>query len=328
MNNIKKILFCFISALMLLSVFQSGIAADSVSLKPFNQVVAIVNNETITSDQLNTKVNLVVQQLKAEKQPLPPMTVLTQQVLQQMIDDMLQLQIATQTGIRATQAEINDVINRIAKQNNQDINAFYAALSKQGFTIKAFRKEIANEVIIQKLQRREVADRVSVSQQEVDDFIRYNLKPGKSMPEYHVAVILVGLSSSPSTSEIIAAESRAKSIVLQLKNGESFKQLAASQSSGKTALQGGDIGWHKLAEMPTVLTSVLPKMKVGEISDPMRTVTGFEIVKVLAKRQSAESSKSQRLEVEQSIFQRQFQEDLAIFLSRLRSQAYIKVLLN
>lgn len=329
--KIRFLIFCVVGVMTFLGVAQYGFAANqstATTEQSINRIVAIVNDDAITEDQLNTKVQLVTQQLKAEHQTLPPVKVLREQLLQEMIDEKLQLQIAKRTGIRASQAEINGALNRIAQQSNISLQTLYQSVEKQGWTISAFKQEIANEVIIQKLQGREVASRINISQQEVNDFIQNNSPNGKTtMPEYHLAVILIGLPPTPSTEQVAAAQNRASNIVAKLRAGADFKKLAAANSTGHSVLKDGDLGWQKSAALPAAYTAVLPTLKVGQVSDPIRTDDGVSIVKLLAKRQSIMSSATQQKEVEQLIFQRQFADGLAAFLSQLRAAAYIKIML-
>ncbi len=303
-------------------------AVQSSTVQPINRIVAIVNDEAITQDQLNTKVHLVTQQMEAAKQTLPPVKILREQLLQEMINEKLQLQLAKRTGIRASQAEINGALNRMAKQDNIALQALYTSVEKQGWTISAFKQEIANEVIIQKLQGREVASRINISQQEVNDFIRNHSPNGKTtMPEYHLAVILIGLSPTPSSEQVSEAQNRAANIVNQLRTGADFKKLAAANSTGNSVLKDGDMGWQKSAALPQAYAEIAPKLNVGQVSAPIRTANGFNIVKLLAKRQSEISSSSQQKEVRELIFQRQFSDGLEAFLNRLRGAAYIKIML-
>lgn len=316
------VIFCVACCLMQ-AAFAKPVSSASQSL---NRIVAIVNNDVITQQQLDHKYSVVRQQLKAADQPVPSSGILRRQVLEQMIDDLLQLQIAKKAHITATSAEITAVLQRIAKRNSQGLSEMYKVLQKQGWSVPAFRKEIEHEVIIQKLQSGEVASRISISQEEVDSFIRDNLKSQSVIPEYHLARILISLPATPSSDDITQAEQRANNIAMQLKHGASFSKLAMSQSNGPEALQGGDLGWLKLGELTPAVSDALRKMRIGQVSAPIREVNGYVIIKMLAKRTAPVGSKTQRQQVEEMLFQRQFQEDLQTFLSRLRGDAYVKIM--
>ncbi len=329
LTKFKPIVISFISVFLFMGVFQAGFAATlAPTIQPINRMVAIVNNEAITEDQLNTKMRLVTQQLKAAKQSIPPKNILRQQLLQQMINEKLQLQFAKRSGIRASQSEITSAVNRIAKQNKKTLKEMYQSIEQQGWTIKAFKQEMRTEIIIQKLQGRDVASRINISQQELNDFIQVNFPPGKTtMPEYHLAVITISLPSTPSSQDVTNAKDRASKIVAQLNKGANFSKLAATKSTGTSVLNGGDLGWKKLAALPREYSKFVPTLKVGQVSDPIRTANGFDIIKVLSKRQSDIASSSRRKEAQELLFQRQFAEELQTFLGRLRSAAYIKILL-
>ncbi len=327
-KTIRYFLTTVIGFFVFFVMIQVSLAKDKTSaITSLNRIVAVVNNEALTQNQLNQKISFISQQLKSSNQEVPAAEVLESQVLQQMIDEALQLQIAKTSGIRASQSEVNQALNNIARQNGQSVDALYKVVSQQGWTVNSFRQEITNQIIIQKLQEREVASRISISQQDVDDFIRNNSASGQSALEYHLATIFISLPATPSSEEVIKANSTAENIVQQLKSGADFSTLAAKYSTGESALHGGDIGWQQVAQMPRAFSTIIPAMKAGEVSDPIRVSNGFDIVKLVAKRSAAMSNKSDRQQVEQMMFQRQFNEDLQTFLSQLRGEGYVKVLL-
>lgn len=291
-----------------------------------NSVAAIVNDDVITQAQLNQKFAMVRQQLSEAKQDMPPASVLRGQVLNQMIDDLLMLQVAKQAGVTASDAEVDNVLNNIAKRNGQSLTSMYTSLTQEGWTIPVFKQEITNEVIIQKLQQQEIASRVSISQDAVNDFIAQNLKGARSIPEYHLAQILIALPATPSSDDIDAAQAKANQVVAELNQGANFSKVAMSTSKGPHALQGGDLGWVKSGVLPSELASALKGMSIGQISKPIRLDSGFVIVKLLNKRATVVGTQSQREQVEEMLYQRQFGEDLQTFLNRLRGEAYIKIM--
>lgn len=253
-----------------------------------NRIVAIVNDKVITQAQLNDELIMIKKRLTQAGTPLPSDHVLKQQVLQQMINQTLQLQLADKTGIRVSNYELNAALQRIAKQNNQTLAGLYQAVKRDGWTVDSFRKEIRDEIIIQKLQNRELAPRVSISEQEVDDYLQASASKSNAMPEYHLGDILIALPDTPSPAQVMQAKKKAEAIMQKLKSGADFKKVAVAVSGDtEEALEGGDLGWRKLAELPTAFAAAVKNMKIGEVAGPIQAPNGFHIIKLLGKHNAA-----------------------------------------
>ncbi|MBI3773655.1 MAG: peptidylprolyl isomerase [Gammaproteobacteria bacterium] len=266
----------------LILVFAVAIAhADPVEL---DRIVAIVNNETITASELNQELRTVKLQLREQNARLPADDILRGQVLQKLILTHLQLQLAKSNNIVVDDDTLNRAIQRIAEQNKMSLTEFRVVLEKDNYEFNKFREDIRAEIIMNRLRQRQVDNRVNVSEAEVDQFLAEQRKSGKADDEYHIAHILIAVPETASPEDIRSAKDKAQSLLDQLRNGADFSQLAIGASSGQQALSGGDLGWRKSGQLPTVFANIVPGMQKGMISDLIRSPSGFHIIKLLDQR--------------------------------------------
>jgi peptidyl-prolyl cis-trans isomerase SurA len=238
----------------------------------------------ITAEELRERQALITQQLEAKNTRMPTEAVLRKQVLEQMIMAKIQLQLAESTGIRVSDEQLNQIVERIAANNHMDLASFRQALENQGHDFASFREQIRNDLIIKQLRDRDVESKVVVSEQEIETELA-NLEKNKGRDtEYHLAHILIPVPESSRPDEVEKARQKAEGIVGQLRLGSDFSKMAISVSAGQRALQGGDLGWLKLGQIPAAATSIVQALQVNEISDPIRSSGGFHILKLLDKR--------------------------------------------
>lgn len=250
-----------------------------------DSVVAVVNDDVITRNELDDRVREVVRQLQRQNTPLPAEDVLQKQILERMITDMLQRQYAKENGVRVDDTQLNLAITRIAQQNNfPSLDAFRAKLEADGVDYKKFREEIRSEIISTRLRKREVESKLVISEREVDDYLANKARIGSEGEEFHLAHILVVVPEQASAAKIQAARERAEQALSKLNGGADFAQVAASISDAKDALKGGDLGWHSGDTIPPLFMNVLQNMKPGQISAVLRSSSGFHILKLLEKR--------------------------------------------
>ena len=305
----------------------------AVNIKPqvaahaINGIAAVVNDSLITNEDLNNQVNLIRVKLKKSHTAIPSLSELREQVLQQMIGRELQLQQVKNLKIKVSKKQLDTSINKIAVQNKMTTAQLYASAAKAGFSKAGFEKEISNEILMQMVQSKEVASRISISKQEVDDYLHVLSSDHKQADTYHLGDILVSLPASPSPAQVQAAKAKAAKMIKELKAGADFKKLAFSSSNGLHALQGGDLGWRKMAELPTPFVSYVEKMKNGQVDGPIRTPNGFHVIKLLGVKSSGlkGTPEEKRKQVEQMIFERQFNQALINWVAQLRAQSYIKI---
>ena len=249
-----------------------------------DRVVAVVDSGVIMESQLNSRVEEILIRLKNDKAELPPLNLLEEQVLDRLIIEEIQLQLADRAGIKISDSELNQTLSRVSSQNNLSLEEFRLKLEAEGTSYKSFRDTIKKELIIQRVQRGKVGAKIDISEQELENFI--NSEEGRTQlaEQYNVQHILLSVKSGLSEIEIEAIEDEAVSLLERLENGESFEKLAASYSAGQKALEGGFLGWRTSAELPSLFAEVVSGLTVGEVAQPVRSGAGFHILKLTEKR--------------------------------------------
>ena len=249
-----------------------------------DRVVAVVDSGVIMESQLNSRVEEILIRLKNDKAELPPLNLLEEQVLDRLIIEEIQLQLADRAGIKISDSELNQTLYRVSSQNNLSLEEFRLKLEAEGTSYKSFRDTIKKELIIQRVQRGKVGAKIDISEQELENFI--NSEEGRTQlaEQYNVQHILLSVKSGLSEIEIEAIEDEAVSLLERLENGESFEKLAASYSAGQKALEGGFLGWRTSAELPSLFAEVVTGLTVGEVAQPVRSGAGFHILKLTDKR--------------------------------------------
>nr|WP_290447341.1 peptidylprolyl isomerase [Pseudomonas sp. 21LCFQ010] len=267
---------------MLGALLLSGAAHAAV--QPLDSVVAIVDNDVIMKSQLDQRVREVQQTIAKRGGGTPPAEALQPQALDRLILENLQLQMGDRAGIRISDEELNSAVETIAQRNGMSIEQFRAALAHDGLSYNDAREQIRREMIISRVRQRRVAERIQVSEQEVKNFLASDLGKAQMSEDLHLANILIATSDSASSADIQAAARQAQDIYAQLQKGADFAQLAITRSATENALDGGDMGWRKAAQLPPPFGDMLSSMKPGEITPPARTPGGFIILKLLDKR--------------------------------------------
>ncbi|MDO9624229.1 MAG: peptidylprolyl isomerase [Pseudomonas sp.] len=261
-------------------------AAAQAEVQPLNRVVAIVDNDVIMQSQLDVRVREVQQTIAKRGAELPPVQVLSQQVLERLIIENIQLQIGDRSGIRITDEELNQALASIAQRNSMSLEQFRAALVQDGLSFDDARDQVRREMIISRVRQRRVAERIQVTDQEVQNFLGSDLGKMQLSEEFRLANILIPLADGSSPQDIQAAERQVQELYQQLRAGADFAQMAVTRSASETALEGGEMGWRKAAQLPPPFDAMIGAMSVGEVTEPMRTPGGFIMLKLLEKRGS------------------------------------------
>ena len=260
---------------------QSPAAPEIIEI---DRIVAVVNDDVIVHSEMQTRLRTVIGQLEKAGVPAPPKDVLEKQVLEQLILDRLQMQIGTVTGIRIDDDSLNRQIADIATQNNLNLREFRDILERDGYDFAAFREEIRGELIKGRVQQRQVQDRVQITDRDIDNYLATREKQGRNNPEYRIGHILIAVPDGASPEELAEARDEAEDIIARLNAGANFGRTAAAESKGRQALEGGDLGWRKAEELPTLFENVVPKLDKGELSNVIRSSSGFHIIKLLDVR--------------------------------------------
>ncbi|WP_263144399.1 peptidylprolyl isomerase [Pseudomonas alcaligenes] len=268
---------------LLVGAFFLGTLAHA-EVRPLDRVVAIVDNDVIMRSQLDQRLHEVEQTIAKRGAAAPPEHVLSQQVLERLITENLQLQIGERSGIRIGDEELNQAVQTIAQRNGMSLEQFRAALGQDGLSFDDAREQVRREMVISRVRQRRVAERIQVSEQEVRNFLASDLGKLQLSEEFHLANILIPVADGASPSAIQAAERQVQDVHQQLRQGADFAQMAISRSAGESALEGGEIGWRKAAQLPSPFDSMVGALSPGQITEPVRTPSGFIIIKLLEKR--------------------------------------------
>lgn len=267
--------------------FISGllIALTSLFMPAFAQmldrIVAIIEDDVILERELQAEVDVIVQRIKASNAVVPPSYILRKQVLEKLIVEKLQRQLAERSGIALNDEMLANAAADIARRNNMTPAEFRAELERQSISYRSFLENLRNEVIINQLRGREIGSRVNVSDREVEHFLETESKFGNEAVQYHLGHILVAISEGASAAVIQEAKRKAEEIIKDLREGRDFVQVAMSRSDGSEALTGGDLGWRSINEVPTLFVDEVGDMQEGDVSEPIRSPSGFHVIKVL-----------------------------------------------
>ncbi len=280
-NRILAILLTFFLASA--HAAENGPAQSPAPVQLVGRIVAVVNNEVITQFELNDRMRIVMQQLQKRGTPLPPQEVLEKQMLERIITDRVQLQFAKETGIRVDDLQLDKTLQRIAQENNMTVDAFRGALEKDGISFAKFRDEIRDEIILGRLREREVENRITVSEGEVEGFLSTRAAQAGGEDEFNLAHILVRVPEQASPEQIQGKRAHAEKALAELKKMD-FAQVAASYSDAPDALQGGVLGWRAASRLPALFQETVSSLKPGDTSAVLRSPNGFHILKLLDKR--------------------------------------------
>ena len=280
------------SALLTLNLITSLVAAGSATAQSLavpeiieiDRIVAVVNDDVIVHSEMQTRMRTVVEQLENSGVPSPPRDVLEKQILEQLILGRLQIQIAESTGIRVDDETLNRQIVDIARQNNLSLREFRDILERDGYSFGAFREEIRTELIKSRVQQRHVEERVQITERDIENYMATVAKQGGNIPEYRVGHILIAVPDGASPEQLAEARDEAEDIIARLNAGANFGRTAAAESDGRQALEGGDLGWRKGGELPTLFEKIAPVLEKGQISDIIRSPSGFHVIKMLDVR--------------------------------------------
>jgi len=245
-----------------------------------DRVAAVVNDGVVLNSELDEQVDVVSERLRAQKLELPPQNVLRQQVLERLVLQEIQMQRANRAGLKVPDEALNSALQDVAQRNGMTLSQLPQALAQQGIDYPGYREEMRKELTLTLLRQRDVLQRISVTPREIDQHLEKEAKTPSEHNEYNVSHILVAVPQEATPEQLDQAGKRATDVYQRAKNGEDFAKLALAYSNSQTALEGGALGWRKGGELPTFLTDIIVKLKPGEVGEPLRTPTGYHIVKL------------------------------------------------
>ena len=272
--------------------------------KLLDKVVAVVDRSIISQSELDGRILRITARSQAGNVNLPPIEVLREQVLDQLILETLQINLAQRYGAIATDQEVFAAIQRIMQQQNMTQEQLIAELQRDGETINEFQESMRKQITMQNIAQGVVSNRIKISEQDIDNFLNSADAQFWISPDFHLGHILISVPSSASNDDIQAAEAKARKVYEQAKAGANFAGLAIANSNGPAALEGGDLGWKKSGDLPTLFAEAAPKLSPGDVTEPMRSQAGFHVLKLYDKRgdntQMITQTKSRHILIETS----------------------------
>ena len=268
---------------LLAPAFAGHAAAQSLAAEPLDRIVAVVNEDVVLQSELDRQVSAVTAQYANNPQQLPPRDVLERQLLSRLIMQKLQVERANSSGIRLSDTEIDQALVGIARQNNMDVSQLRGAIESQGINYDQFRRNVAEQVIVQRLRQRVAQSNVQISDAEIDSLIANG---NLNADQLHLGYILINVPDGATPEQIDAAQARALEARQQIEGGMDFTAAAIRYSNAENALQGGDLGWRGRNELPPALADAADKLQEGGVSEPLRGPNGFHLIKLLGKREA------------------------------------------
>jgi len=245
-----------------------------------DRVAAVVNDGVVLSSELDEQVGAVTERMRAQKLELPPQNVLRQQVLERLVLEQIELQRAEKAGMKIPDEALNNALQEVAQQNHIALSKLPEALAAQGIDYPSYRISMRKELTLSLLRQRDVLQRISITPREIDQYLEKQKNAPSAASEYNVSHILIAVPQAATPNELETAGKRADEVYERAKAGEDFGKLAVAFSNSQDALEGGALNWRKGTELPTFLTDTVLKLKPGEVAQPLRTPTGFHIVKL------------------------------------------------
>ncbi|OEZ85428.1 chaperone SurA precursor [Janthinobacterium sp. HH106] len=261
----------------------------SSSGQTIDSIAVVVNDDVITRNEVAARIKSVEQRMKAQNIPLPDPADLRRQLLERMIVERAQMQLAKEMGVRVDDLTLDRAIGRIAEQQKMTVQELRNQMEKEGTPFATFREEIRDEIIMQRLREHEVDAKIQISDSEVDNFLEAEKAAASEQVELNLAQILVRIPENSSPEQIAARRARAEEVSRQLRTGADFAKMAATYSDASDALSGGDIGWRQSDRLPPLFTEQLLKLKPGQITPIIKSNTGFHILKLVDRRSAAEA---------------------------------------
>lgn len=306
---------------LIVSVSAAAQSFSGEERQMLDRVVAVVNDGAIMRSDLDRRLDQVISQISAQGEDAPSRVQLEQQVLEQMVLEEIQLQMARDANLSVDDTDLNRQVRNIAESNDMSLQAFADRLEADGTSLEQVREEIRREMLIRQVQQRQVGQRVSVSNRDVERFMEEQ-GGDVNMAETRARHILVGVGSGRSESQAQAFVDQA---MARLEQGESFAAVARDMSDDQgSAVNGGDLGWLSSGQTVPEFDNAMNELEVGEVSSPVRSQFGYHIIEVLDRRRSSASNENLREQVRQAIFQRRANQEVDTWKREVREQAFVE----
>ncbi|MFZ6847830.1 peptidylprolyl isomerase [Undibacterium sp. RuRC25W] len=262
----------------------ASVSATPAKSQVVNSIAVIVNDEVITKQELNERQAMVERRLKAQGTALPDRADLQKQLLERMIVDRAQLQLAKENGMRVDDVMLDRAMLRMAEQQKMTLQQFRNQVEREGTPYPTFREEIRDDIMMQRIREREVDSKILITESEVDNFLAAEASAKVGKQELSLAHILIRIPENASADQIALRRNRAEEVLQKLRAGGDFAKLAVTYSDSAEALKGGDLGWREQERLPQLFLDAVSKIKSGEFTDIIRSPNGFHIVKLNGQR--------------------------------------------
>lgn len=281
------------AVVLAVAVALSGNAA--AQYQELDTIVAIVDEDVVLASELLSRLQTVQDQIARQGMEAPERGVLLNQLMERLILENIQVQQAVRRGVQIDDETLTRAVLGFAEQNEMSMEEFRQALIEDGMSYREFREDIRREMLIQRLQRNMVNRRITISQQDVEDLLDSPYYQQLLSDEYRVGHILLEVEDGAGEATVTAAAEEARNIVVDLRRGADFKETAIAKSAGARALEGGDLGWRRAGELPTLFSEQVLALAVGDTAEPIRSPSGFHIVQLLERRGAGVQTADQTL---------------------------------
>jgi len=261
---------------------------SSVWAQPLDRIIAVINDEVVLESELIESAQTISLQLQKREVALPPRDVFISQVLERLIMKKLQIQTASRIGIRLGDDDLNASIKNIARNNKMTLTEFRDVLERDGYEYGAFRETIREDMIVSRLNKVQVGDKIVVSDREIDNFLATQAVQGGVQDAYRLYHILIGVPEAASPEQVQTADAKLEKVQLLLANGGDFSEIASGYSDAQNALEGGDLGWRLQGELPSIFANAVPDLEITQVSDVIRSGGGYHLVKLVDKKSQEE----------------------------------------
>lgn len=278
MNVIRTLCFA-----LLLSAAPGAFAQTrdlSTSGELLDRIAAVVNDGVVLQSQLDEQMMEITARLREQNTQLPPTSVLRKQVLERLVMEEVQMQRADKLGLHISDEMLNGALDNIAKQNGISFADLPRAMESQGIDYREYRDEIRRQMTLQMLRQRDVISRINISPREMDQAMARAKNSPNLNSEYNISHILVSVPVTATPEQIEAREKRIREVYDKARAGDDFAQLAVTYSDSSTNIEGGSLGWRKGSQLPSIVADQIAKMKPGDLSEPIRTPSGFHLFKL------------------------------------------------
>jgi peptidyl-prolyl cis-trans isomerase SurA len=283
MRKVAQLCAILIAQMLLLSTSHAQTRDIGVHGEMLDRIAAIVNDGLVLKSELDVQMSSVQKRLQEQRVELPSQSVLQQQVLDRLVLQEIQLQRAKHVGLTVTDEQLNGALQEIAARNKIPFDQLPTALAAQGVDYKLYRESMRKELTLSTLRQRDVIAHINVSPHELEQYLARQ-QSAASNDEFNVSHILLSLPAAATPQQLEDISKKAQDVAARAGKGEDFGQLAIANSNSQTALDGGQLGWRKGGQLPQFILDLVVKMKPGEVSEPVRTPSGYHIVKLNERR--------------------------------------------